>query len=79
MINKQDIFSEIVLMNVKGRPASQEKFLIAWKDSVCRLKELNAGSDIDNINKLSLLQVDRTYECLGLTGFSREVPYCLEG
>jgi hypothetical protein len=57
MINKQDMFSEIVLMNIKGWPASQEKFLLAWKDQVRRYKVLNGGHDINDVQKLSLLQV----------------------
>jgi hypothetical protein len=32
MIN--NIFSEIVIVNIMGWLASQEKFLLAWKDQV---------------------------------------------
>jgi hypothetical protein len=35
MINKeQDSFSEIILMNIKGCLASQEKFLLERKDCI---------------------------------------------
>jgi hypothetical protein len=57
MIGKQDIFAEIVIMSIKRWPASQTKFLLAWKDRLRIYKELNAGIDIDDLQKTTLLQV----------------------
>jgi hypothetical protein len=57
MIGKQDIFAEIVIMSIKSWPASQTKFLLAWKDRLRIYKELNAGIDIDDLQKTMLLQV----------------------
>jgi hypothetical protein len=45
------------IMNIKGWPASQKKFLLAWKAQVCQYKELNGSNDNDDVRKLSLLQV----------------------
>jgi hypothetical protein len=46
-------------VNIMGWLASQEKFLLAWKDHVWQqYKELNSGNDVDNVQKLSLLQVN---------------------
>jgi hypothetical protein len=57
MIGKQDIFAEIVIMSIKSWPASQTKLLLAWKDRLRIYKELNAGIDIDDLQKTTLLQV----------------------
>jgi hypothetical protein len=57
MIGKQDIFAEIVIMSIKSWPASQTKFLLACKDRLRIYKELNAGIDIDDLQKTTLLQV----------------------
>jgi len=56
MIGKQDLFAEIVAMNIRNWPHSQTQFLLAWKDKLRRYKELNAGQDIDDGQKLVLLQ-----------------------
>jgi hypothetical protein len=57
MIGKQDIFAEIVIMSIKSWPASQTKFLLAWKDRLRIYKELNGGIDIDDLQKTTLLQI----------------------
>jgi hypothetical protein len=57
MIGTQDIFAEIVIISIKSWPALQTKFLLAWKDSLRIYKELNAGIDIDDLQKTTLLQV----------------------
>jgi hypothetical protein len=57
MIGKQDIFAEIVIMSIKSWPASHTKFLLAWKDRLRIYKELNAGIDIDDLQKTTLLQI----------------------
>jgi hypothetical protein len=57
MIGKQDIFAEIVIMSINSWPASQTKFLLAWKDRLRIYKELNAGIDINDMQKTTLLQI----------------------
>jgi hypothetical protein len=57
MIGKQDIFAEIIIMSIKSWPALQTKFLLTWKDRLRIYKELNAGIDIDDLQKTTLLQI----------------------
>jgi hypothetical protein len=44
-------------MSIKSWPASQTKFLLAWKDRLRLYKGLNAGIGIDDLQKTTLLQI----------------------
>jgi hypothetical protein len=55
MINKLNIFPNIVLSKIKDRAASQEKSLLSWKDRIRRYKGPQVQGTVEISLRVSLV------------------------